>query len=163
VRPATTGTHFAWALRGSTRTIAFAATVIAGIGEVRPPQLVFVHLDDDLTPMNLIADRRDEFTWGRRRDMTPRNHGESLMLPEGKYWFPAKRYGWGWGLPSTWQGWLVLAALLGLVVVDTIVFPPTTSPLSWFVCITVLNALFFGVCWLKGQPPRWRWGNDERA
>jgi hypothetical protein len=25
-----------------------------------------------------------------------------------RYWFPAKTYGWGWGLPSTWEGWLVL-------------------------------------------------------
>ena len=31
-----------------------------------------------------------------------------------KYWFPAKRYGWGWGLPSTWQGWIVLAGLCGV-------------------------------------------------
>jgi hypothetical protein len=20
------------------------------------------------------------------------------------FWFPAKRYGWGWGLPVKWQG-----------------------------------------------------------
>lgn len=26
-----------------------------------------------------------------------------------KYWFPAKQYGWGWGLPNAWQGWAVLA------------------------------------------------------
>lgn len=25
-----------------------------------------------------------------------------------KYWFSDKRYGWGWGLPSAWQGWVVL-------------------------------------------------------
>ena len=25
-------------------------------------------------------------------------------------WFPAKRYGWGWGPPVCWQGWLVTAA-----------------------------------------------------
>ena len=29
------------------------------------------------------------------------------MQTERKYWFPAKRYGWGWGMPNTWQGWLV--------------------------------------------------------
>lgn len=30
-------------------------------------------------------------------------------MPNGKsYWFPAKRYGWGWGPPATWQGWVVL-------------------------------------------------------
>jgi len=34
-----------------------------------------------------------------------------------EFWFPAKRYGWGWGLPVAWQGWAVLiayAAVLGL-------------------------------------------------
>ena len=30
-----------------------------------------------------------------------------------RYWFPAKRYGWGWGPPATWQGWAVLAAFVG--------------------------------------------------
>ena len=30
------------------------------------------------------------------------------------YWFPAKRYGYGWGLPHTWQGWIVFFALSGL-------------------------------------------------
>lgn len=28
------------------------------------------------------------------------------MPPEKPYWFPAKRYGWGWGPPATWQGWV---------------------------------------------------------
>jgi hypothetical protein len=32
------------------------------------------------------------------------------MQTERKYWFPAKRYGWGWGIPCSWRGWLVLAA-----------------------------------------------------
>ena len=26
------------------------------------------------------------------------------MTANEKFWFPAKRYGWGWGLPSSWQG-----------------------------------------------------------
>ena len=33
------------------------------------------------------------------------------------YWFPARRYGWGWGLPATWQGWLVLAGYVLLALV----------------------------------------------
>ncbi len=36
------------------------------------------------------------------------------MQTEPKYWFPAKRYGWGWGIPNTWQGWLVLAVFAAL-------------------------------------------------
>jgi hypothetical protein len=39
------------------------------------------------------------------------------MKNERKYWFAAKRYGWGWGIPSSWQGWLVLAAFGALLVV----------------------------------------------
>ncbi|MGF6701877.1 hypothetical protein OKW38_006554 [Paraburkholderia sp. MM5496-R1] len=41
------------------------------------------------------------------------------MSPSREYWFPAKRYGWGWGLPLRWQGRLTLLAyfvLLGVVV-----------------------------------------------
>ena len=33
--------------------------------------------------------------------------------PRG-YWFKARLYGWGW-TPATWQGWLVLAIWLVLV------------------------------------------------
>lgn len=85
------------------------------------------------------------------------------MQPENRYWFPAKRYGWGWGAPRTWQGWLVLATFLGLVIAGAIIVPPTTSPIFYVVYIAVLVVLLIGVCWLKGEPPRWRWGNDERT
>ena len=27
-----------------------------------------------------------------------------------RYWFRAKRYGLGWGLPLTWQGWVVFVS-----------------------------------------------------
>ena len=82
---------------------------------------------------------------------------------EGSYWFPAKRYGWGWGLPCAWQGWLVLAAFLALLVAGPILFPPRTALVFFFVYVVLLGVLLLGVCWLKGEPPRWRWGNDERA
>jgi hypothetical protein len=75
-----------------------------------------------------------------------------------KYWFPAKRCGWGWGFPSAWQGWLVLAAFVGLMVVGAILFPPRTALGLYLIYVIVLCALLVGVCWLKGEPPRWRWG-----
>ena len=42
------------------------------------------------------------------------------------YWFPAKTYGWGWGLPITWQGWLVFLAALALFACGAFLFPPQT-------------------------------------
>jgi hypothetical protein len=49
------------------------------------------------------------------------------MQNERKYWFPAKRYGWGWGIPSSWQGWLVLTVFVALVVVGSFLFPPNAK------------------------------------
>jgi hypothetical protein len=85
------------------------------------------------------------------------------MQRDSNYWFPAKRYGWGWGLPRTWQGWLVLAAFLGLLVAGTIPFPPRGALVSYLIYVFVIGMLLFGMCWLKGEPPRWRWGNGESA
>ena len=83
------------------------------------------------------------------------------MQPQRKYWFPAKRYGWGWGIPSTWQGWLVLGGFAVLVIAGSFLFPPAREPGSYVLYVAVLCALLVGVCWLKGEPPRWRWGNNE--
>lgn len=74
------------------------------------------------------------------------------------YWFTAKRYGWGWGLPATWQGWLVMAAFAALLVAGIILFPPRAALGLFLIYVIVLSALLTGVCWLKGEPPRWRWG-----
>jgi hypothetical protein len=35
------------------------------------------------------------------------------MDHDNRYWFPAKRYGWGWGPPTMWQGWVVTALWFG--------------------------------------------------
>jgi len=78
-----------------------------------------------------------------------------------RYWFPAKRYGWGWGLPLTWEGWMVLAAFIALIVADGLVFPPTRALPAYIACVVGSAVLLVAVCWLKGEPPRWRWGDDD--
>jgi hypothetical protein len=85
------------------------------------------------------------------------------MQTERRYWFPAKRYGWGWGIPNSWQGWLVLATFTGLLVLGNFFFPPGTKLGPYLVYVAALCVLLIGVCWLKGEPTRWRWGNDERT
>lgn len=80
-----------------------------------------------------------------------------------KYWFPAKRYGWGWGVPVTWQGWLVLVAYLLAMVAGALALNPARTPLGFLVLTTVATAIFILVCYLTGEPPRWRWGDDGKA
>ena len=81
------------------------------------------------------------------------------MPRDDGYWFPAKRYGWGWGPPSNWQGWAVLAGyvVLSWIGVATI---PRHSLASFIAYMVVLSLLFIAVCWWKGEPRRWRWGGD---
>lgn len=52
---------------------------------------------------------------GQPPNRSVRHRKESAAHVEPKVLVPAKRYGWGWGLPSTWQGWVVLLAYVALV------------------------------------------------
>jgi hypothetical protein len=77
-----------------------------------------------------------------------------------EYWFPAKRYGWGWGFPRTWQGWVVFAVYGALQIAGIVMLPPARHPVGFPVFTIALVMLLVAVCWLKGEPPRWRWGKD---
>ncbi len=82
------------------------------------------------------------------------------MSIERKYWFPAKRYGWGWGLPTRWQGWVVLVAFFALLALGSFLFPPATAAVLYLAYVAVLCTLLIVVCWFTGEPPKWRWGKS---
>jgi hypothetical protein len=85
------------------------------------------------------------------------------MAPSDRpYWFPAKRYGWGWGTPTCWQGWTVLLGYLCLGALGIFAFRLPTPLLSFVAYQVLLTVALVVVCWKKGEPPRWRWGEDER-
>jgi len=74
-----------------------------------------------------------------------------------RYWFPAKRYGWGWGPPSTWQGWVVLGVYVGLLVALCVLVPADRHPYWFWAGLIWLVAGLIAICWWKGEPPKWRW------
>lgn len=80
--------------------------------------------------------------------------------PKQKYWFPTKRFGWGWGLPITWQGWSVFVAFLALLPAGHFLLPRRGILITYPAYIIALGFVLVGICWMKGQPPRWRWGNE---
>jgi hypothetical protein len=82
------------------------------------------------------------------------------MARENEYWFRAKRYGWGWGLPIRWQGWAVFVAYFALVGLAVLLFRPHQEPFTFALVVTALSLVLVAVCWLTGEPPRWRWGKD---
>jgi hypothetical protein len=80
------------------------------------------------------------------------------MPRDTHYWFPAKRYGWGWGLPSRWQGWVVLIAFFALLLGGLAFFPPRSESVAYVVYAAVLSVVLVAICWITGEPPKWRWG-----
>ena len=77
-------------------------------------------------------------------------------------WFRAKKNGFGWGLPVTWQGWVVLLAYAALVVSAGFAFEKSVVGKMVFIpTVVVLSALFIFICWKKGQKPRFRWGKRK--
>lgn len=51
---------------------------------------------------------------------------------QSNYWFPAKRYGWGWGFPTVWQGQATLVGFILMLVAGSFVFPRRTrTGASW--------------------------------
>jgi hypothetical protein len=82
-----------------------------------------------------------------------------VPLPREEAWFPAKRYGWGWGVPRRWQGVAVFGVYFATLIGAAIVAGRRTG---WYV-FTVLaaSALLVAICWWKGERPQWRWGGDE--
>jgi len=80
-----------------------------------------------------------------------------------EYWFRAKRYGWGWGLPSVWQGWVIIFIYLTLIAASAFIFPPREELTFFISFIVVLSLILIAVCWIKGEPPRWRWRDAKNA
>jgi hypothetical protein len=74
------------------------------------------------------------------------------------YWFPARTYGWGWGIPTAWQGWVVLIAYLAGIVAAAVFVQPEERPVEFFAILGALTIALLVVCWFKGEPPTWRWG-----
>ena len=77
-----------------------------------------------------------------------------------RYWFYAKQYGWGWGLPATWEGWCVMGLYLVILVAAATWVPPHRFPGCFAGTVTVATSISGVVAWKTGEPPHWRWGKD---
>ena len=76
-----------------------------------------------------------------------------------KFWFKAKRYGWGWS-PAAWQGWLVtLGFVLAVVILATQI--AVLHLWVYLASLVLLTLLMIGICYMTGEKPRWRWGEDK--
>lgn len=81
-----------------------------------------------------------------------------MATEDQRYWFPAKRYGWGWGFPRTWEGWTVILAFTAVVLIVAIAGGGAVWRMPVILLATIVVLV---ICLKKGEPTRWRWGGDK--
>ena len=76
-------------------------------------------------------------------------------MKKRNYWFPAKKIGWGWGFPRTWQGWATLVIYAFAIALDFSIFSPGEEKniLAFILILMFLSVALIAVCFIKGEPP----------
>lgn len=83
-----------------------------------------------------------------------------MPLPKEKAWFPPKTYGYGWGMPSRWQGWVVLLGYVIALVAGSVWLAARSLPL-YIVYTLGITAVLVVICAWKGEKTSWRWGEEK--
>ena len=86
---------------------------------------------------------------------------ETTPTNKPDFWFPAKTYGWGWGIPCTWQGWAVFIGYIVGITLTAFLANPVDHPVLYYITCGVLTLVLIAICWLKGEKAAWRWGKND--
>lgn len=78
-----------------------------------------------------------------------------------KIWFKSKRYGWGFA-PATWQGWLVLAVWLTIVVAFVVNIDSHSGSISDTLYgivpfVLVMTLILVMISYSRGERPKLQW------
>lgn len=144
----------------STRRDQLAAILARINAKIREAEVLTVTKGDDDTlqrASKVLAELKEQ-----RRDVETKLRlgleDQTIKGQTQRYWFPAKRYGWGWGPPNTWQGWLVIFIWLAVLMPITLWLASRNQTVPLLVFITGMIAALTVIGYIKGEPPRWRWG-----
>jgi hypothetical protein len=81
-----------------------------------------------------------------------------------KAWFSPKTYGYGSGLPCSWEGWLVLAAyMIAVPLTHFLAFrllPLSIAMMSWLALTAALTAALILIARARTEGG-WRWRNGN--
>ena len=81
-------------------------------------------------------------------------------MSDGPEWFAPKRYGYGAGLPISWQGWAVTMGFVATVIAAGARF--ASKPLVMIAIMVPLLTAFIVICARTTRGGwRWRWGDED--
>jgi len=73
-----------------------------------------------------------------------------MPLSEDRAWFRRRKYGIGWALHKSWQGWLLMLAYLFLAAAGLEVFEEK-KPQVLSIYLVIVTACALWLCWWKGE------------
>ena len=76
------------------------------------------------------------------------------MKTSPKTWFPAKTVGYGWGMPTCWQGRVVVGLYFALLIAGALILlrEPRNAGYYFGYMLGLTGVMIF-ICWLKGENP----------
>jgi hypothetical protein len=82
------------------------------------------------------------------------------MSDVGPEWFAPKRFGYGSGLPISWQGWAITVAFMAVAVATALFF--SGRPIVVFAILIPLTAMLLVITAKTTRGGwRWRWGKED--
>ena len=81
-------------------------------------------------------------------------------MTDGPQWFAPKRYGYGSGLPISWQGWAVTIGFVAIAIPLSLAL--RGRPLQFIAAIIPLTVILLVICARTTRGGwRWRWGKED--
>jgi hypothetical protein len=81
-------------------------------------------------------------------------------VSDGPEWFAPKRYGYGAGMPISWQGWALTIGFVGLAILLSIGL--AKNPLQLIAGLAPVTIAFMVICARTTRGGwRWRWGDED--
>ena len=81
-------------------------------------------------------------------------------MTDGPEWFAPKRYGYGSGMPISWQGWALTLVFIAICLGVSLHF--ANEPLQ---LVAIMVPLIIGFCVICSRTTRggwrWRWGDED--
>jgi hypothetical protein len=78
-------------------------------------------------------------------------------MADGPEWFAPKRYGYGAGLPISWQGWAITLGYVAVVIAISVILKD--RPLQLVAIVIPLTVVLMVICARTTRGGwRWRWG-----
>jgi hypothetical protein len=79
---------------------------------------------------------------------------------DGPEWFAPKRYGFGCGMPISWQGWAITIAFIAIAFATALLFGKKPLIMSAILVPATATLIVITAKTTRGGW-RWRWGNKD--